>query len=134
MRRIGQRIGSVGLVTVFIAAGGGCPMPWRLAWAQSDEPSTNPLSGNQMAILGGRSWYRAVCGNCHGERADGAGESGHGADLRIFSKGFRKFVGIVKDGKETGDPMKMPAWGRVLSDEQIYQIGAYLETLAQYGA
>jgi mono/diheme cytochrome c family protein len=52
----------------------------------------------------------------------------------VFNKGFRKFVDIVKRGKETGLAMKMPAWGRVLSDEQIYQIGAYLETLAKDGA
>ncbi len=30
--------------------------------------------------------------------------------------------------------MKMPAWGGVLTDETIYQTGAYLETLAKNGA
>src|SRR2546425_18368 len=67
-------------------------------------------------------------------RADGAGDRGHGADLRVFNKGFRKFVETVKNGKDTGLTMTMPRWGGVLKDEQIYQIGAYLETLAIEGA
>jgi mono/diheme cytochrome c family protein len=40
----------------------------------------------------------------------------------------------VKEGKNTGRTMTMPAWGGVLSEEQIYQIAAYLETLALPGA
>src|SRR5882762_10826346 len=98
-----------------------------------DIPAVNPLSGDEVAIKKGRSWYRGVCAVCHGGRADGAGERGQGADLRVFSKGFRRFVETVKNGKDTGRTMKMPAWGRVLSEQQIYQIGAYLETLALEG-
>jgi mono/diheme cytochrome c family protein len=41
----------------------------------------------------------------------------------------------VKIGRDVpGRALKMPAWGGVLSDQQIYQIGAYLETLAKEGA
>jgi mono/diheme cytochrome c family protein len=98
-------------------------------------PEVNPLSGNDKAINSGRTWFRSVCAVCHGGRADGAGERGNGADLRKFDKGFERFVETVKKGKEVpGRTQSMPAWGGVLDDKTIYEIGAYLETLAMDGA
>jgi len=103
--------------------------------AGDDGPAANPLSGNEKAIKEGRSWFRGVCAVCHGGRADGQGERGNGADLRKFNKGFQEFVLIVKTGRQIqGRTQNMPAWGAVLKEEQIYQIGAYLETLAIEGA
>jgi mono/diheme cytochrome c family protein len=98
-------------------------------------PAVNPYSGDKKAIRSGRSWYRNVCSNCHGGRADGQGERGTGADLRKFKKGFNGFVQIVLDGRKVkGRIQYMPAWRGVLQDKDIYQIGAYLETLAIDGA
>jgi mono/diheme cytochrome c family protein len=95
----------------------------------------NPLSGDQKAIREGKSWFRGVCAVCHGGRADGQGERGNGADLRKFNKGFKAYVETVRKGREVpGRIQSMPAWGAVLKEEQIYQIGAYLETLAIDGA
>jgi mono/diheme cytochrome c family protein len=55
----------------------------------------------------------------------------YAADLRVFWRGYREFVTIVKDGR----PQKqMPPWKEVLDDAKISQIGAYLETLALDGA
>ncbi len=120
-------------VAVGVAVNGWGSVGGSVAQAEPEVPGTNPLSGNAKAIADGRSWYRNVCSNCHGGRADG-GDRGQGADLRVFNKGFGKFVATVKSGKETGRAMEMPAWGGVLNDETIYQIGAYLETLAKEGA
>ena len=101
--------------------------------AQSEVPAPNPLPGLPAAISEGRSWFRAVWSFCHGLWAEGG--RGGGPDLRGFDKGFRKFVETVKSGRDVpGRAVKMPAWGGVLSDQQIYQIGAYLETLARDGA
>jgi len=97
-------------------------------------PLTNPMSGDEKAIKEGKSWFRNTCSPCHGGRADGAGERGTAADLRVFNKGFRKFVDTVQHGKDTGRTMTMPAWGAVLDEKTIYQIGAYIETLAIEGA
>jgi mono/diheme cytochrome c family protein len=95
----------------------------------------NPLSGDQKAIASGKSWFRGICALCHGGRADGAGERGNGADLRKFNKGYVKFVETVKNGRTVqGRSQYMPAWGAVLDDKQINEIGAYLETLAIEGA
>ena len=104
------------------------------SWAD-EIPQTNPLSGNAKAIASGRSWFRGVCASCHGGRADGQGERGTGADLRKFQLGFRGFVETVKNGRQVqGRAQVMPAWGAVLDEKTIYEIGAYLETLALEGA
>jgi mono/diheme cytochrome c family protein len=93
------------------------------------------LSGNAKAIASGRSWYRGICANCHGGRADGQGERGTGADLRKLQLGFRGFVEVVKQGRQVqGRTQGMPAWNGVIDDKTIYEIGAYLETLAIEGA
>jgi mono/diheme cytochrome c family protein len=104
--------------------------------ARADEvPDVNPMSGDENAIKGGKSWFRGVCALCHGGRADGAGERGKGADLRKFNKGFKAYVMTVKNGRKVpGQTMEMPPWNGVLKDDVIYQIGAYLETLAIEGA
>jgi mono/diheme cytochrome c family protein len=103
--------------------------------ADENIPEANPYSGDKKAIRSGRSWYRNVCSNCHGGRADGRGERGTGADLRKFKKGFKGFVQIVLDGRKVkGRIQYMPAWRGVLKDKDIYQIGAYIETLAMEGA
>ena len=103
--------------------------------ADDNIPEANPYAGDEKAIRSGRSWYRNVCSNCHGGRADGRGERGTGADLRKFRKGFKGYMQIVLDGRKVqGRIQYMPAWLGVLSDTDIYQIGAYLETLAKDGA
>ena len=105
------------------------------ASAADDVPEVNPLSGDAKAINPGKSWYRGVCALCHGGRADGQGERGTGADLRKFQLGFRRYVEVVKNGRQVqGRTQGMPAWNGVLDDKTIYEIGAYLETLAVEGA
>ncbi|HWH49332.1 MAG TPA: c-type cytochrome [Burkholderiales bacterium] len=133
MGRIANKIiPAVILAGVMLVAGN---LVQSVARADETAPEANPLSGDQKAIQNGKSWFRGVCANCHGGRADGQGERGTGADLRKFNKGFKRFVETVKNGREVpGRIQSMPAWGAVLKEEQIYQIGAYLETLAIDGA
>lgn len=109
---------------------------WGMPLALADDiPDVNPMSGNEKAIAAGKSWFRGVCALCHGGRADGAGERGNGADLRKFDKGFKLYVETVKNGRTIpGRNQNMPAWNGVLDDKTIYEIGAYLETLALEGA
>ena len=100
-----------------------------------DTPAANPLSGDEKAIASGKSWFRGICALCHGGRADGAGERGTGADLRKFNLGYKRFLETVKNGRTIqGRSQYMPAWGAVLDEKQINEIGAYLETLAIEGA
>ena len=110
---------------------------WNLARADDAAiPGSNPLSGNAKAIKEGRDWYQNVCNICHGSKANGeTARGGKAADLRVFDRGFRAYVETVKKGRNTtGLAFSMPAWDGVLDDQTIYQIGAYLETLAMDGA
>ncbi len=105
------------------------------ALADDEIPETNPYSGDEKAMREGRSWFRGVCAACHGGRADGAGERGNGADLRKLELGFKGYVNVVLQGRtQPGRTMAMPAWKGVLKNDDIYKIGAYLETLAIDGA
>ncbi len=108
------------------------------AWpavADDEIPDVNPYSGNEKAMREGKSWYRGVCAACHGGRADGAGERGNGADLRKLELGFKGFVHVVLEGRtQPGRTMAMPSWKGVLKIDDIYKIGAYLETVAIEGA
>ena len=100
--------------------------------AAANVASSNPLSGDEHAIQEGKTLYRAVCVVCHGMRANGRGRGIAGAsNLQKFKRGYSLYVEIIKKGRK-----KMPPYGggRVLSDEEIDQIGAYLETLAVRGA
>jgi len=105
-------------------------------WTADEEiPDVNPFAGNEKAIREGKSWYRSVCSSCHGGRADGSGERGTGADLRKLQLGFKGFVTTVLDGRTVpGRTMAMPAWRGVLKQDDIYKIGAYLETLGIEGS
>ena len=90
----------------------------------------NPLSGDESAIKAGKGWFRNTCTPCHGGRADGMGDMGTGADLRKLKIGFRGFYQTVKNGRKVqGRAQFMPSFS-FLDDKTIFQIGAYLETLA----
>jgi mono/diheme cytochrome c family protein len=95
--------------------------PTRLA-------SSNPASGRPEAIEAGHKLYFMWCVQCHGPKADGVARFGkYAGDLRAFWRGYREFVTIVKNGRPQ---QQMPPWKEVLSETQIAQLGAYLETLA----
>ena len=109
------------LVTALLGTGG--------ALGQ-DLLAENPLSGDEKAIKSGKGWFRNTCTPCHGGRADGMGDMGTGADLRKLKIGFRGFYTTVKNGRKVqGRAQFMPSFS-FLDDKTIFQIGAYLETLA----
>jgi mono/diheme cytochrome c family protein len=100
--------------------------------AATDKASANPMSGDVGAVGQGRGLYVKFCSPCHGPHADGESRFGkYAADLRKFSLGYREFVVTVKNGRAG---KQMPPWKEYLTDQQISQIGAYLETLAVEGA
>ena len=90
--------------------------------------SSNPFSGNPEAIEAGGKLFHAWCAQCHGSTAGG---SKYGANLTIFSLGYKEFLATVKNGRVQ---KMMPPWKDVLDEEAINKIGAYLESLAQPGA
>lgn len=104
------------------------------AYAQRELGDANPLSGDAKAIKSGKSWFRNTCTPCHGGRADGMGDMGTGADLRKLKIGFKGYYSTVKYGRKVqGRAQFMPSFS-FLDDKTIFEIGAYLETLAIEGA
>jgi len=93
-------------------------------------PSKNPLAGDPAAIEAGKKLYFKFCIQCHGPKADGTGTvfAVGGANLRKFWRGYPEFVLTVLNGRPK---RQMPPWGGYLDEDQISQIGAYLETLAE---
>ena len=87
--------------------------------------SSNPLSGNPEAIDQGKHLFVTWCVQCHGANATGGK---YGANLTIFSLGFKEFRATVQNGRAQ---KQMPRWKDVLDENAITRIGAYLETLAQ---
>ncbi|MFN0041540.1 MAG: c-type cytochrome [Burkholderiales bacterium] len=104
------------------------------AYGQQELGDANPLSGDAKAIRSGKSWFRNTCTPCHGGRADGMGDMGTGADLRKLTIGFKGYYDTVKNGRKVqGRAQFMPSFS-FLDDKTIFEIGAYLETLALEGA
>ena len=74
-------------------------------------------------VAAGAEAYQTTCAACHGERVISPGVL---PDLRKLRPEDReKFDTLVTEGKG-----QMPAWGGVLSDEQIAQIWAYIRSRA----
>ncbi len=107
--------------------------------SDEEEPPTikvesgNPQSGDPAAIENGQKLYVRWCQQCHGVKLDGYSPrwGKHGADLRKFWQGYKQFVTIVQEGI----PEKMmPPHAEYISEDEILQIGAFIETRAIEGA
>jgi len=103
-----------------------------LAVGDEGTKSSNPMSGDKDSEKAGKTVYRSKCAYCHGLNANGRGRGlPNAADLRKYKKGYTHFVKTIKEGYKT-----MPPWGALgkISDDEIDQVGAYLETLAKRNA
>jgi mono/diheme cytochrome c family protein len=89
---------------------------------------TNPFSGRADVIDEGRSLFNQYCAHCHGTNAYQGERS---RDLRRLSLRYRHeaprvFYETATKGKlEKG----MPVWKTVLSDDALWQIFTFLETV-----
>ncbi len=86
----------------------------------------NPYTGTASAIQDGRRLFVAYnCSGCHGGRAGG----GMGPALRdsawIYGNSDTQIFGTIVEGRSAG----MPAWGKVLPEDQIWKLVAYIRTL-----
>ena len=97
--------------------------------AKAGVPSDNPKSGDATAIETGRILYLTHCYSCHGQRLNGRTRFPAG-DLTIFKRGFATFLIIVQYGKK-GSLGRMPGWRKIISEEDITNLGAYIETYAK---
>ncbi len=87
----------------------------------------NPYANDPVARQDGRRLFLAMnCYGCHGGHAGG----GMGPSLRdpvwIFGKQPQQIFSSIAEGRANG----MPAWGTKLSEDEIWKLVSYLESLS----
>ena len=111
------------------------------AVARPDPPQeyaglTNPFTGDQDAEERGRKIYDSNCASCHGE--DGKGDGVVAESLDPVPTNFVEELGFTGDdylywrAADGGlfEPFNsaMPAWKTILSQDQIWEVIAYMRT------
>ena len=103
-----------------------------------------PTTGESQEMVGdaeaGKTHYESVCIACHGADATGLPNLGKDLTTSQFTQSLtdQGLVEFVKGGRSVGDPenttgVDMPPKGGnpALSDQDLYDIVAYLRTLEQ---
>lgn len=100
-----------------------------IAWPSSAHPLslTNPYQNDKRAIgVGAQLFISYNCVDCHG--ADGSGAMGPAfADGRWH---FGGSPGAIFESIYEGRPDGMPSWGGHISNDQIWMLAAYVQSLA----
>ncbi|HUJ79909.1 MAG TPA: cytochrome c [Nitrospiria bacterium] len=89
-------------------------------------PSAAAADGNPKT---GREIYDKHCVACHGKTGKGIGTLPDLSDPKTLAArtDAQLFDKITNGGRGSG----MPAWGRVLSEQQRWDVLAYMKTLAR---
>jgi len=126
------------LAALILAACGGGSDPSAAPVVVATVPAefaglTNPLGADAAAAAAGADVFKNNCTSCHGEQGHGDGPAGIALDPR--PKDLAIFAPAVEDDYlfwriTTGKPgTAMIAWKGVLTDEQIWQVVAFIRTL-----
>ena len=98
---------------------------------------TNPVKGDQAAIDAGKAVYTQNCESCHGSGGKGDGPAGSSldpkpADLTAASASASDafLFWVVNEGGAAAElSASMAAYKGVLSEDEIWQVLAYVSTL-----
>lgn len=92
----------------------------------------NPIPGETDSINRGKDLYRLNCMSCHGETAGGNGPAA--AVLTPEPANLKKMSGTHSDGdfawKIENGRGPMPAWKNILSENQIWDLVNYIQSLS----
>ena len=104
------------------------------------EDLVNPVDGDSEAIAAGEALFLASCATCHGETGMGDGPAAAGLDPKPAPLADADMLAELTDGYlywriEQGGAMEpfnsaMPAWGEAFGEDQIWQLVAFLRSLA----
>lgn len=86
----------------------------------------NPFAGDAKALARGREYFTAYnCAGCHGDHGGG----GMGPSLRDAQWIYGGADASIADSIRAGRAYGMPAWGRMLTDAQVWQLTAYVRSM-----
>ena len=93
---------------------------------ESPAGAANPFAEDVDALGDGRRYFVAYnCAGCHGDHGGG----GMGPSLRdttwLYGGTDVRVANSIAEGRAYG----MPAWGRMLTTDQIWQITAYIKSM-----
>lgn len=105
------------------------------------EDLTNPFAGDHEAAEAGAEIYEVNCASCHGPEGLGDGPASVGLDPGPASLADAHLMEEMSDGalfwrvSEGGmmEPFNsaMPAWKETLSEDEIWQVIAYIREFAE---
>lgn len=105
--------------------------------SEADRARKNPKSGNAEAIKKGGEEFQSVCIACHGATGKGDGPAAKALPAPVGDLTNAELMGKLSQGDlmaimKNGVPgTPMQAFGAALSDDQIWTLLAYVETLSQ---
>jgi mono/diheme cytochrome c family protein len=92
----------------------------------------NPIPGNSASIQRGKDLFILNCASCHGKGAEGNGSAA--AVLTPKPANLKKMSGTHPDGdlawKIENGRGPMPAWKNILSQDQIWDLVNYIQSLS----
>lgn len=94
-----------------------------------DWNKTNPYRGDQAAAKIGASGYNQNCARCHGLQAISGGLAPDLRQLPLKDEGDGYFVEAVRKGRSRDGRIYMPPFEGVLSQEALWAIRTWLETV-----
>ncbi len=115
-------------------------LPERLAtffatFSDEDRAKSNPLSGNAEAISKGGDEFQATCFPCHGREGKGDGPAAQAMGIKPADLSDTVRGALISDGErflimKNGIPdTAMQPFGAALSDDQIWRLLAFVESL-----
>jgi mono/diheme cytochrome c family protein len=126
------------LLAALLALAGQAQAQLSNAYAQMVATTAKPLlarDGPDAQVFRGSLVFFNYCVTCHGPNADGNGRAAklynpRPANLRASDKNLAYMRLIVRrGGKAMGRSEFMPPWGEELTDEQIEDVTAYLQSI-----
>lgn len=106
-------------------------------WTAPEEAvkQSNPIPADKASIERGRSLYKTNCAICHGESGQGDGQAG--AALTPKPANLAAMAGLHPDGdfawKISTGRGAMPAWKGILTENQIWDVVNFIQSLAPKG-
>jgi mono/diheme cytochrome c family protein len=106
------------------------------SWAVPAEAKArrNPVPSNDMTLAAGQSIYMDRCASCHGERGDGQGREAHLYSVKPGNFTDANRMNAQTDGelfwKITVGNKPMPKFGKMLTEEQRWEVVNFIRTFA----